>query len=416
MIKNIWFRNFACYLPSLMSRYSIQLMLVALPWILQNRGVSMLEISATLGFFYAGSLIMGILSTRIINRLNAHRTLQILIIAQSLLAGAVFLTTDITMITFLRFFHGIALGLLRPLNQIWLLEVMVEDVTAEQRAKRASYSQVVIALGMAVGSFLGSLAPQFSQGLIYAISVCVLPAFLATVLMPKGLNQNIHKEQSQTQTQYGFVKTFHWLSQHGTSVRVILIYLFSLTVLKLWMVTIPVVFRDSPKYTDSEVAAFLGLILAVQPLAFSLGQYLMGIMINWLPKSQSVALHLVGIATILQGLLTWASLATSNFWIIGLLIIVGGGMIPAAIYPIMSLITMRDFQNEPASLKRQIMLILGISADVGQIIGTFLLALPLLTKIPMETMILPIGIVLILMAFELVSSKRTYIARQSVKQ
>jgi hypothetical protein len=57
------YRTLAVYLPSLLSRYSTQLLVISIPWLLQGQGIGLAEISAALLPFYAGSLAFSVLAS-----------------------------------------------------------------------------------------------------------------------------------------------------------------------------------------------------------------------------------------------------------------------------------------------------------------------------------------------------------------
>ncbi len=393
-------RRLAIYLPSLMSRYSIQLMLVALPWILQSRHVSMLTISVTIGFFYAGSLLAALVASQVAGKIRVRETLQVVILLQGIFSAAALFSVDITLLSLMRFLQGVSVGTLRPLSQIWLLEV-AGDETAEQRAKTAAYSQVVVSLGMAAGSFLGSLAPQATNGLLYGVLVCLLPSLMVIPFLPKSGERVRERPQAESGT--NLKAAWQWMATHSTSARAILIYLLSLMVLKIWFVGLPFYIREETvKVAGPGILAALSLSLSLHPLAFSFGQWVMGALTNRLPRTPAVNLFLLALATGLQAVLTWCGTLSANPWVIGGLIVIGGGLIPAAIYPILSLINMRDLLESSPVLRRQVMIVLALAADLGQLLGTALLAVPAITGVPMEIMLVPLVAVVLVQLSEYV--------------
>ncbi len=393
-------RRLAIYLPSLMSRYSIQMMLVALPWILQSRNLSMLTISVTIGFFYAGSLLAALVASQVAGRIRVRQTLQIVILLQGIFSAAALFTSNLALLSLVRFLQGVSVGALRPLSQIWLLEV-AGDETPEQRATTAAHSQVVVSLGMAAGSFLGSLAPQATNALLYGVLVCMLPSVIVMFLLPKS-NESTPRAPQQAAPTTNLTAALRWMAAHPTSARAILIYLLSLMVLKIWFVGLPFYIREETvKVAGPGILIALSTALAIHPLAFSFGQWLMGFVTERLPRKSSTSLFLLALATALQAVLTWSAILTANPWVIGGLIVIGGGLIPAAIYPILSLINMRDLHDSSPVLRRQVMIVLALAADVGQLMGTALLGLSPVTGVPMEVMVVPLVLVLLLQVWDM---------------
>ena len=108
----------------------------------------------------------------------------------------------------------------------------------------------------------------------------------------------------------------------------------------------------------------------------------------------------------MQGALTWLSIFTGNLIFIGVLILVGGGLIPAIVYPIMNLILMRDMHTTNSTIQRHMMLILAMVADIGQLIGGALLIFPNIYTIKLGVMAIPIVLCFCCLT-NLVKSKNT---------
>ena len=108
------------YLPSFLSRYYLQVMLIALPWILQNQYIAIDEISYIIGIFFWGSILSSLVFAIYAHKLNTIKWLKSVLLLLSLISIICFFTLNFKILLILRFFQGCLNGLLRPLNQIWL--------------------------------------------------------------------------------------------------------------------------------------------------------------------------------------------------------------------------------------------------------------------------------------------------------
>ncbi len=412
-------RELCIYLPSLMTRYSIQVMLIALPWILQTKNISLSEISLTLGSFYCGSLITGIFATKIIRGRSIDSILRLCIALQAIVSAGCFFTSNLQLLFILRFFQGAFLGLLRPVNQIWLIELKSER-DPSKTAQVATYSQVLIALGMALGGYFGALSGRFSssafEAIVFAVAISILPAIFVLCFTPRLKNVDQYREQSQSSSE----PMISVLLTRPALLDAVFAYALSLTVFKIWIMVFPFWIRQSLaifSYGDlhgKNIEYFLGTIFLIHPLSFSAAQWFFGKSTPRMPKSSNYNLLILVCAVFAQAFFTWASIFLGNIWLSGFFIILGGGIISAAIYPSLMCTVMRELESHSSHLKRSMMVILSVSADIGQLLGSLFLIFPQWFNIRMEAMLYPVTILifwfLIRLAFRRVLWRRIKLA------
>jgi len=380
--------NFMVYLPSLLTRYSIQLMVIALPWILQSKTIDLASISMTLGIFYVASILVGIKSLSFIHRMNIRKTLILTIFIQAIASALCFFTTDLLYLSFLRAIQGGSTGLLRPLNQIWLINFYHNDECPNSRAKRATFGQVYVAIGMALGSFLGSLVIEFVHPQLFGTVICLLPSFACIYFLPK--EKISINTLPAIESLPNFSKTKAWFLKDYNIMKVFLYYLLSLVIFKIWIVELPFTIRSDSSLIDPKV---LILTLTLHPLLFSFSQLLIGIFLNRINTKNETSSLIVGLSTMLQGILIYCTLFTTSPLLFSILLLAGGAILPAFIYPFLSKVIMQSLKGEIEIVKRNAMVLLSLSADIGQVIGSLLLMISFHSG-PMVQMLFPVSLIL----------------------
>jgi len=175
-------KTLAVYLPSLLSRYSTQVLVISIPWLLQAQGVGLADISAALLPFYAGALVFSALASVWATRWPLARALVAVLVLQGLFSILCLLSTSVTWLAAFRFLQGAATGLARPLSQLWALERQADAQASPERKMQINvFVQVAIALGMALGSFAGVLLGREGGGLVAVSLALLLPMAAACV-------------------------------------------------------------------------------------------------------------------------------------------------------------------------------------------------------------------------------------------
>jgi len=349
------------YLPSFFTRYLIQFLIVGLPWMLQARKFELTEIAMLLGCYYATSLLVSLANTKIIHFLPSRNTIIVAGLFQAVLCTVILLSSGLATIYISMVFLGVSVGLLRPMSKIWLLENQTELIRRNEIIKRSAWSEIFVSLGMALGGALGAVAGKINNILNLAIvSGCImLPTVLLLTL--KKTDNNICNKPSESNE---FLSDkFVWAA--------ILIYLLSVCIFKLWIVKVPFELR---KAGDIVTQSELAFILAIHPIGFLVGQFLMGRFAHLLTKNQDKLMIALSSLTVMQGALTWAAIYVKSKLLVGILVVGGGGVLAAGIFPIAIALVESHLVNGGAKFKRQVMVLFSIAADVGQVIAMLILS------------------------------------------
>jgi Na+/melibiose symporter-like transporter len=383
MKKLNFYKRLANYFPSFMSRYYIQLLLISTPWILQKSKINLTEISLTFSVFFIGSLMSTFVFSMIINKLNIVNWMRISIIVQAITIALCFIEVNLGVLILLRFIQGVVSGLFRPLNRIWLQETLAKDATPNEHSRVASIGQSFIALGMSGGALAGVAITYFYHNHIFLSLVVFLPAILAITPLLNSKFPETYKEYNDAT----FKDLIGFFLKSKDSLIALIAYIISLVVFKIWIVGVPYYFRANLPSYDSVVMIFLIL----QALAYALAQFIIGNFTSSFPNNKNIILYLMLITTILQGIITWLTLYFTQKIILYLLIIIGGGVIPAAIFPLFMMVLMSDLHIENSSLRKLVFFALSISADIGQLLGSLLLIFPNIFKINFGVIFIPIA-------------------------
>ena len=383
-------RTWAAYGPSVMTRYSIQLMIVSLPWLLQKNNVPITSISLTLSLFYAGSLLAALIGGRYLEHMNIRTALITVLISQAVVTSACFFTDEMAIIGLLRFAQGAFTGILRPLNQIWLLEYFSGENVAGQ-TRRSTFGQVAIAIGSALGNFLGATAAMKENGAVIGAVACLAPVLVIVLLLPKLRTKEGCGPMKQKAE--GLAPTLAWLMKNPVCFKTLSLYLLSLVIFKLWVIGVPLYFRSMAAYSPEVTTRILTIALTMSPIGFAVGQFIMGLLTRYYPKSRETAIPLLMASNLVQALLTWASLYVPGQYSAIIFLFLGGGLFGATTYPLVTYLLLSEIDQVGRAFRRPVMLFLSIAADFGQVIGGFLLALPLhVTALHLEVMVVPIAL------------------------
>ncbi len=363
--------NAIIYGPSFLTRYGIQFLIVALPWLLQSKGYSLGQVSQVLLFYNVGSLLVGFLSTRFIHKLNSKKMIMWTGLFQSILAvGAVGLSS-MNYISLFMFLQGVCLGLLRPLSKIWIFELSKRNEKNDVVSK-AAFSEVLTAVGMTLGSVFGSLAVKFIQNELHLFgytSIClitpvlVLTYFIRSISMKKLESITVNPKDS-------FLDFLRWVKNDQSLALVLIIYLMSITVFKIWIVGVPYFLRNQ---NSSDIEAFLSMVLGLHPIIFMIGQILAAKFVLKRFIQEKWVFLSIGLSTLLQALFVGLGAFLSSKISISFGILLGGGLIAALIYPLCISICEKHMLKHGATFQRQLFLVLALAADIGQLLGSLLL-------------------------------------------
>ncbi len=359
------------YAPSFLTRYALQLMTVALPWMLQAQSNSIDSIASTFIFFYLGSLLAGSLALKFVREIRVRDGLAISLLLQGILSALCFVCADSMGLALIRFGQGFVLGWARPSNQIFINEYQ-SDFSRDALKKRAIFSQVGITVGMIFGSGLGA-AIGFSSDdpflmITLAILGCGVPSVVVAILLRWNPYKLHHRLSDDRRSLFRTLLTPELFT-------ILIVYLLSLTVFKAWILLIPFELRAVPQvFGFDDISWFLTVLFLLHPMFFALAQFLVGKFSHQLPSTNHRRFLLMILATAGQALFPFLGLLTGNAWLVGISVIIGGAFLAAIIYPLMMAV-LYDFIPEPQGvLMRQIYIVLAITADIGQLIGVFILA------------------------------------------
>ncbi len=384
------FRALAVYLPSLLSRYSTQVLVISIPWLLQAEGVGLADISAALLPFYAGALVFSALASVWGARWPLARALFAVLVLQGLFSLLCLLATSVTWLAAFRFLQGAATGLARPLSQLWALERQADAQASPERKMQINvFVQVAIALGMALGSFAGVLLGREGGGLVAVSLALLLPMAAACVgvawvarRMPAARPGDAPAE-SQAESQAERLNTDPRPSG-AEAVRLrfppgvagaFLVFFASMAAYNVWPILVPFAVRGRAL---PELLAALALVLALQPLLFGLSQLAVSALLQR-SRASDGALLLLLLASHLLSLLALGAAAVTTYPVgFGILFLAGSGVAVACIYPVSALLLMRHVERVPASRRpmqqRRLVFLFGLAGDLGQLAGGGLLA------------------------------------------
>ena len=310
------------------------------------------------------------------------------LISQAVVTSVCFFTDQMAFIGLLRFAQGAFTGILRPMNQIWLLEYFAAENVAGQ-TRRSTFGQVAIAIGSALGNFLGATAAMKDNGAIIGAVACLVPVLGIILFLP----QLPTKEASGNVVQKaeGLSRALSWLIKNPVCLKTLCLYSLSLVIFKLWVIGIPLYFRTMVAYSPEVTTRVLTIALTISPLGFAIGQCIMGLLTRYYPRKRETTIPLLMASNVIQALLTWASLYVPGQYSAIIFLFLGGGLFGATTYPLVTYLLLSEINEAKRALKRPVMLFLSIAADLGQVIGGLLLAFPLhATALHLEIMIVPI--------------------------
>lgn len=396
--------SLATYLPSLLSRYSTQVLVISIPWLLQAQGIGLAEISAALLPFYAGSLVFSALASLRAGRWNLPRALALVLFLQGLFSSLCLLSDSVTWLAMFRFLQGAATGLSRPLAQLWALECEAsEQASPERKMQVQVLVQVAIALGMALGSQVGVLLGRAQGGLGVVLAAVLLPAGLACASVgllarrlrriPSSRVPGADRDDRAPEAQAGGAQRADarasragaWRGSWAALAGAFLVFFASMAAYNVWPILVPFAIRSRAL---PELVGALAAALALQPLLFGVGQLAVAADLKRRAASDRSLLLLLLAAHGLSSLALWAAALQDSAWLFTFLFLAGSGLAVAAIYPVASLLLMRHVERLPVERRsdsqRQLVFLFGLAGDLGQLAGGGLLAVGLFSSQPLQ--------------------------------
>lgn len=345
------------------------MMLIALPWILERRHVSNPDIAMNLGVFYATSLLSLGISGKWMEGWNLSRTLRGLMLILGIVSASALLVNSPLMILILRAIQGLVSGLMRPLNQIWLIQMADSKASHTERAQQAAMSQVFIGCGTMLGAFLGahigaSELNSYAAGIAFA-----LPAMIGALWTPSSPHKLGVCQGSGIQS-HALVAGLRVLWENKRLGTIIMVYLTNMGLFKLWTVVYPMRVRGLPEGHGLN----LTLILTLSPMFFLVGQ----LVITRLPQllsSAKNAWNLLFGSALLQAVTMPIAILWPDTWVSGLIVCLIGGFVAAGIYPAMQGLIINGQTSLVEGYKNGVQLCVSAAADIGQVTGALLLAI-----------------------------------------
>ena len=239
------------------------------------------------------------------------------------------------------------------------------------------------------------------------VAACLVPSILSCLFLPKLAD---HLGDHTITRAEAHSNAFAWLFGNPQLVKMLLYYVVSLTVFKIWIILVPYHIREG--LLPSISASYLMLILTIHPFVFSAAQYVVGVILHKFSDNDKMNAFLVGLFTVLQGLVTWLCLSLNSPILFGLVLLIGGGVLSATLYPLLAKVWMKNLNGQNPVVRRHAMLMLSVGADIGQLVASPILALTIFT-FPMANIFLPIGIILLVMMLPI--RKVNYRPQMSVK-
>ncbi|BBH54366.1 MFS transporter [Fluviispira sanaruensis] len=400
------------YLPSFLSRYSIQLMIVALPWLMQARKASMNEISMNFAWFFTGSLVMTFLAAKVLSSLNIKSSLIISIIIVSLLSFASLLIIEPTNIAIIRFLQGGVLAFLRPLSKIWLMEFKAHNLSVQDLATRSSWSQILISVGTILGGWFGARLGMITGGMqelvTFSAILFLTPMLLFIVAFAIYFLAYNEKDKinpsSEKPGKASLTAGFKFFLRMPKLLLALILYLLSLTAFKVLIIAFP--FQVRSLMPSFEQLKSLELILVMQPIAFLVGNWLLTQILKYFKTNYSIGIMFICISTTFIALLPWLTIYTSNLFISGFLICFGGGLLSGFIYPLLIYIIGDELNKCELNLKRHIILVTSLVADIGQFFGILLLSLSVFEIMPLHSLCVVLAFTVMAIIFFIITEQK----------
>jgi MFS family permease len=360
-------------------------MLIALPWMMTNRNASVANISLALGVFYGASLVSIGVSGLILPGRNTSQCLRVLMALLGITCAVTLYVNQPLLLIALRGFQGLLTGMLRPLNQIWLLQMADKSASHADKARQSAQSQVFIACGTILGAFLGGkVGSAVGANWVFALA-CGLPPMVGALLTPA----TDHVMQRAAGVSPGFGVVLSGLKTIASSPRlgmVVSIYTLNMAVFKLWTVAYPMAVRSD----GGSLTPYLVAILTLSPVCFMFGQILM-VRVSRLLHCDSNAARILVWSGLLQASLLPLALLLPAWLGSAVIICVIGGFAAAAIYPAMQRVIVQEVQAAVPLERHGVQIAVSAGADVGQILGALALAVSPSTAAT-AVMIIAIGV------------------------
>ncbi len=389
-------RSLAAYLPSLLSRYSTQVLVIAIPWLLQGRGLDAAAISSALLPFYAGAFLLSAWASAKAPRWHLARTLVAALLLQGLFALLCLQSESVGWLAVFRFLQGAATGLSRPLAQLWALEceASVQD-SAERKMQVHVFVQVAIALGMSLGSWVGVALAQAHGSVLPVVLAVGLPVALACASVATLARRAARLEAQVPQAVHGPAASEDASEEREAAATpwtqrpvqaVFLVFFASMAAYNVWPILVPFALRASSP--APELLAALAMALTLQPVLFGISQLVIAAWLKRRPAGDSILLLglVVGHGLSLLAFRLAAQETRTGAFV--LLFLLGGGLLVAVIYPVSSLLLMRAVAHLPVALRvpsqRRLVVQFGLAGDLGQLAGGGLIAANLMPQRPID--------------------------------
>jgi MFS family permease len=365
------------YFPSFFVRYGFQYLMIGLPWFLQAQGYSLDQVATFILPLFTGSMIGGLSVSLLLHKLRTLPYIVGGISISSMLISILLLSGKSWYLFAVLTILGLTIGWLRPLAKIWIVEGPGYLPHRRGITQHTSYTEIAIGIGMAVAGFLGSHLAKFSGDASWLTVWNIITAF-GPILLVTGLTYPIWDKIKTGDDCHGapggnfpFRDLLKCFKQPNVFYPIVM-YLLSILVFKLWIIAVPFELR-AIFYTERDYR-WLSVILSIHPLAFIFGYLILSSCgSNWISGNTALSFLVGGILA--QGVLTSVSCYMSTIWSAGLLILIGGGVIAAFIFPSMMFLLEDSLNESTVVVKRGIMVLVSLATDIGQVMGSFLLTL-----------------------------------------
>lgn len=252
---------------------------------------------------------------------------------------------------------------------------------------------------MALGSWVGAALAQ-AQGNLAPVGMAIgLPVVLACASVWVLARQ---PADDPTPGQASVAGAFTLADESPRPLRqrpvqaVFLVFFASMAAYNIWPVLVP--FGLRAQAPSPAVVAALALALTLQPLLFGAVQLLVAHGLKGRPTSDGGLLIGLVLAHGLSLLALRLAAQQSQPVAFAVLLLLGGGLLMAVIYPVCSLVLMRALEPVPiaqrSALQRRLIVQFGLAGDLGQLAGGGLLASELVTAQPLDLFLLLGGLAL----------------------
>jgi MFS family permease len=371
------------YFPSLLIRYSVHFLTIALPWIMQMQNKTLSSIADVFSFFFLGCIFGCMLVYRFIGVVRMSLVLRICLILQTIFFVGSFFIENPFWLNFVRFFYGMAFGIFRPANQIWVNE-FEHSLSKTQLAQRQTYSKLMVSMGLFLAGVVGSFAKWVINDPIMAIiyvafffgvpKIVMFSLFFSQDLRYKeGAKKTFNLQYLKEEKEQG--SFFLWILTRPRTFFCVLIHAVCMFGFSSWFLFVPYeIRRNAIQYGIANPDFFLSVFFPMHSVIFSFVQYLMARSLGWFKVHLNMVVVVVAAVTCLQSILIWSAFeVVSNVYLMVCMLILGASIIAAVIYPLLMLLIFSELHDDQSSFTRKILILLSFSSDIGQFFGAYLL-------------------------------------------